>query len=184
LISRLSSCFLGAALGFAQELVRYVVGQATGGDRGSIQLCRDMVLQLNSKMIEFDFRNGPIRRKYDGLKYAIRKIEEVIYELSLLDESGDESDPVSKRLKAEPVPAVPLIDAGDLDAIRARYETYDKLREEVIKLSRDVQKLSKQAIFSVHRGDPADAKSKCTQALGAINVIFSKMSKVLLNYAF
>ena len=32
-------------------------------------------------------------------------------------------------------------------------EAYDKLREDMIKQSRDVQKLSKQAIFAVHRGN-------------------------------
>jgi predicted translin family RNA/ssDNA-binding protein len=38
------------------------------------------------------------------------------------------------------------------------------MRESVIKQSRDIQKLSKQAIFSLHGGKTADAQSKLSQA--------------------
>ena len=48
--------------------------------------------------------------------------------------------------------------------IKARLDAYDVLRETVIKTSRDVQKLSKQAIFSLHGGKIADAQSKLLQA--------------------
>ena len=37
-------------------------------------------------MLEFDFRNGPIRRKYDGLKYALKTIEDIVYEISLVED--------------------------------------------------------------------------------------------------
>ena len=139
-------------------------------------------------MIEFDFRNGPLRRKYDGLKYAIKKIEEILYELSLLDDV--DGDPVSKRPRVQDISPgdlqsqqrleekVPLVDAEELNAIRIRYEEQDKLREDVIKLSRDVQKLSKQAIFSVHRNDVNDASAKCTQALTLINKILKDIEFV------
>jgi len=55
------------------------------GDVASIEYCRQVVLQLNGKMLEFDFRNGPLRRKYDGLKYSLKTIEDISYELSLQD---------------------------------------------------------------------------------------------------
>ena len=55
--------------------------------------------------------------------------------------------------EAEADPATPLIPVAEIDAIKIRLDTYDKLREGVIKDSRDVQKLSKQAIFSIHRGN-------------------------------
>jgi predicted translin family RNA/ssDNA-binding protein len=48
---------------------------------------------------------------------------------------------------------------------RERMETYDKLREDVIKQSRDIQKLSKQAIYSVHRGALQDSRTKLDQAM-------------------
>ena len=130
-------------------------------------------------MMEFDFRNGPLRRKYDGLKYALKKIEEITYELSLIDNLSN--DPALKRMRLDPsqeaINEAPLVDNNDLDAIRARYEETDKAREEVIKLSRDVQKQAKQAIFSVHRGNLEDAKKKCEACMRVIMEIMPKIEK-------
>ena len=42
-----------------------------------------------------------------------------------------------------------LIDIKAIDSIRDRMEIYDKMREDVIKQARDVQKLSKLAIYSI-----------------------------------
>ena len=139
-----------------------------------------MVTELNAKMIEFDFRNGPLRRKYDGLKYALKKIEEIVYELSLLDTLSD--DPAMKRMKivAENPAELPMVNVDDIDAIRARYEETDKIREEVIKMSRDVQKMAKQAIFSVHREKIDDARSKCVASLALIQIIAVKIEKVCI----
>ena len=156
-------------------------------------------------MIEFDFRNGPLRRKYDGLKYAVKKIEEILYELSLSDhkedESTDNNNESSKKRKLEESGSsdstattttttttttinFDLIDSLDIDRIRIRYETNDKLREDVIKLSRDVQKFSKQAIFSVHRNNLSDSKSKCAQACGIIENILHKIEEVDFSFFF
>lgn len=168
--------YVGAALGFAQELSRYVVGRASDGDEHSIRICQSLIVQLNAKMLEFDFRNGPLRRKYDGLKYALKTVEDILYELSLLHPASEfEQGPDSKRRKFEggedkdgesaaAEATNELIDGPELDAIRQRMDTYDKLREEVIKQSRDVQKLAKQAIFSVHRSALADAQKKLDEA--------------------
>ena len=49
--------------------------------------------------VQFDLRNGSLRKKYDGLKYTLKKLENTCYELSLAeagqrrtekDESEDE----------------------------------------------------------------------------------------------
>jgi predicted translin family RNA/ssDNA-binding protein len=78
--------YVGAVLGFAQELARYAVGCAIENDTTSISICRSLLVELNAKMLEFDFRNGQLRRKYDGLKYALKKLEDITYELSLVGE--------------------------------------------------------------------------------------------------
>lgn len=57
-----------------------------------------------------------------------------------------------------------FVNSADLMLIKARLDAYDLLRETVIKTSRDIQKLSKQAIFSLHGGKTADAQSKLSQA--------------------
>ena len=157
----------------------------------SVHICRLLVTQLNGKMLEFNFRNGPIRRKYDGLKYALKTIEDVVYEISLLDDIPfttaqkdiNENDMPAKKQKVESdtkneKPEISsdvnsaveidedcLLDVQAINAIRDRMETYDKLREDVIKQSRDVQKLSKLAIYSIHRGALSDSKIKLNQAM-------------------
>lgn len=172
--------YLIAALGFAQQMSRYCVGRACEGDRASIKICREIILQLNAKMLEMDFRNGPVRRKYDGLKYALKNIEDVTYELSLLDEeSGSvEDEPKKKKARTEGKEgegeedgATPLIPVAEIDAIKGRFDVYDKLREGVIKDSRDVQKLSKQAIFSIHRNNLKQASAQLDEALEKAKVI-------------
>ena len=44
--------------------------------------------------------------------------------------------------------------------IQQRMEKFDLLREQVIKECRDIQKWSKQSIFSIHRGNLKEAKTK------------------------
>lgn len=244
--------YIGAVLGFAQELARYVIGRAGEvcttpykrkcayncivstefycsiffqNDIASISLCRNLVTELNGKMLEFNFRNGNLRRKYDILKYSLRTIENTLYELSLVDNGLVSSETVGlsegaaisdvaaaespqKRVKKENsttassassatssldggsvdtivlsgqpsdaivkeiLPSLPVspaviggfIDVEGIDAVRVRMEAYDARREEVIKQSRDVQKLSKQAVYSVQRGALDDAKAKLDKA--------------------
>lgn len=126
-------------------------------------------IQLNQKMLEFDFRNGPLRRKYDGLKYALKNLEDITYELSLLEShienDQDNDNPSRKRQRLESSVELGLLSVSEIDAIKTRMDAYDKLREQVIKDSRDVQKLAKQAIFSVHRGNLKGAKAQLDEAL-------------------
>lgn len=171
--------FIGALLGFAQELSRYVVGRACDNDVNSIYLCKAIVTQIQGKMLEFDLRNGNLRRKYDGLKYVTKSIETNLYELSLLDDDNDDSvNPTKKRRTFDNYDNLTLIPKKDINMIKERMDIYDKLREEVIKTSRDVQKLSKQAIFSVHRNNLADCKSKIDQA----RVIAKSILEKIANY--
>ena len=44
--------------------------------------------------LKFDFRNGNIRKKYDSLKYTLKKLENTLYELSL-------TGSVAKRAREE-----------------------------------------------------------------------------------
>lgn len=46
-----------------------------------------------------------------------------------------------------------MINKQDFSKIRSNLEKYDKKREELIKKSRDVLRLSKQLIYSIHRGN-------------------------------
>jgi len=135
----------------ARCLPRYAVGRATEGDERSIILCRDAVRDLLTELLEFDFRNGPLRRAYDGVKYTFRKLEDMLYEISLTRDSDvEERSPLSKD---ESSGTVALVNVSELRSISQRMADYDAKRELVIKKSRDIQKSGKKAVFALHRGD-------------------------------
>jgi hypothetical protein len=49
--------------------------------------CRDLVEALMGQFLQFDFRNSPLRKRYDGLKYTLKKLENTLYELSLTEQA-------------------------------------------------------------------------------------------------
>ena len=123
-------------------------------------------------------------------RYALKRLEDVLYELSLTGKTAvvDGEQP-SKRLKTSATAdgdagaeaaadQDTMIMAADFDAIRATMDTYDKRREAVIKSTRDVQKLSKQAIFSLQRGQAAKATTQLVDAVKISKAIFEEHIKV------
>mmetsp|Transcript_18369 Transcript_18369/g.43929 ORF Transcript_18369/g.43929 Transcript_18369/m.43929 type:complete len:269 (+) Transcript_18369:80-886(+) len=75
--------YLGGVLDFCGELNRYCVAKATARDIEEVKRCRDLVETLMGLFLQFDFRNGSLRKKFDALKYTLRKMENTMYELSL-----------------------------------------------------------------------------------------------------
>lgn len=137
----------GVCIGLAQDLARYGVGRATVRDANSVSIARDLVSDLMTYLLKFDFRNGPLRRKYDGVKYALKSLETVLYELSVTGSEIDVEMKESHRMPNE-----------ELEALRLRMERRDELREKLIKRCRDGQKAAKQSIFALHRGDKAKSE--------------------------
>ncbi|GIL46914.1 hypothetical protein Vafri_3779 [Volvox africanus] len=80
--------FLGGVLDFTGELNRYAIARATVRDRAAVQLCRDLVDALMGRFLQFDLRNGSLRKKYDSLKYTLKKMEGTLYELALTEGMG------------------------------------------------------------------------------------------------
>lgn len=70
-----------------------------------------------------------------------------------------------------------MLNKKDFKDMRREYQNFDKRREELIKTSRDVLKLSKQIIYAVHRGDMKDAKTLVTK----INKILNTLKKLVKN---
>ena len=104
----------------------------------------------------------------------VRRLEDHLYDLSLADGGGTSSSPGAASTASDngsgtpgggapPVPAV-LIDAQALHAARERHEAADAAREATIKRCRDLQKLAKNAIFSLHRGGHDRAEVQLAQA--------------------
>ena len=75
--------YLGGVLDFCGELNRFAVQRATARDEEKVKECRDLVENIMAQYLKFDFRNSGLRRKYDGLKYTLKNLETMLYELSL-----------------------------------------------------------------------------------------------------
>jgi predicted translin family RNA/ssDNA-binding protein len=148
----------GAVMGLCQELGRYGMGRATARDINSVEKARNLVSELLDYLLQFDFRNGLLRRKYDGTKYALKNLETLLYELSVTG-GGEGQPPDTKRTKLEASTSSCLHAVADeLEAIRARVVHRDDLRETLIKKCRDGQKAAKQAIYALHRQDVVRAE--------------------------
>lgn len=75
--------YLGGVLDFTGELNRFAVSKATSRDIDDVQKCRDLVEMIMDQYLQFDFRNSSLRKKYDALKYTLKNMENMLYELSL-----------------------------------------------------------------------------------------------------
>ena len=149
---------------FAKELERYAAARATHRDVLSVILCRDVVEVVNSEMMHFDLRNSPLRRKYDGLKYAVKRLQDILYELSLTDFAEAKCLTTGQY---PPQEASKLMDVAEMEQIRVQVESYDATRDAIIKRSRDITKCSKNAIYSLHRDDTKKAESQLCEAKAA-----------------
>ena len=64
------------------ELGRKSVILATKKDKKGVENIRNLVDSIYGEMTKFDFRNSEIRRKFDSIKWNLKKIEELTYDLS------------------------------------------------------------------------------------------------------
>lgn len=107
-------------------------------------------------------------------RYVAKRLDDLLYELSLTgayvatSENNNTGGDAKRRKIADDAPsadteahadaelppaaAVERVVVSDFDVIRDKAAEYDAAREDVIKRCRDAQKLSKNAIYSLHRG--------------------------------
>lgn len=69
--------FVGGVMDFIGELTRVTVLAATARDEVAVARGREVVEDIQMALMGFDFRNGQLRRKFDALKYSLKKIEQV-----------------------------------------------------------------------------------------------------------
>ncbi|CAM9935921.1 unnamed protein product [Pylaiella littoralis] len=180
--------YLGAAMRLTAELSRYAITQASILDRSSILASASLCRGIFGEVLQFDLRNGPLRKKFDVVKYDVRKVDDVLYELALLGGGGggdggetgsgssrkrkerkeEEEEQEEKKEKRKKEKGERLVlDAEEFGAVRVAMTAFDEKRETVIKRTRDIQKWSKLAIYSLHRGDSKKAEkqlSDCRKA--------------------
>jgi len=65
------------------ELVRKAVYLAGKGQTKEVLLIKDLVDTLYGELLAFDFRDNEVRRKFDAMKYDLKKLEDLVLELKL-----------------------------------------------------------------------------------------------------
>ncbi|KAL7545072.1 hypothetical protein ACHAWF_008433 [Thalassiosira exigua] len=177
----------GACIGLCHDLAKYGVTKASeaAGDESVvpfIKRARDAVSLILEELLQFDFRNGPLRRKYDSTKYALKMLEVVLYELSVAGKVGgiaglaieeltidaDNAKKAEEETEKDGAGELLGLPKEEIGAIRERMDHRDKLREMLIKTTRDGQKAAKQAIFAMHRGDAAGAAKLLGECMSCV----------------
>ncbi|MBI2574476.1 hypothetical protein HYV82_01170 [Candidatus Woesearchaeota archaeon] len=64
------------------ELVRRAINAATKGNSKEALFIKGFLQEIYGELLRFDYRNGELRRKFDGIKYDLQKLESLAFELS------------------------------------------------------------------------------------------------------
>lgn len=75
--------YLMGLLNLATELSRFAVNSVTHGDYNRPLQISKFVAELNAGFRLLNLKNDSLRKRFDALKYDVKKIEEVVYDLSL-----------------------------------------------------------------------------------------------------
>ncbi|XP_046403866.1 translin [Ischnura elegans] len=75
--------YLVGLLQLASELARFAVNSVTAGDYTRPIAISKFVTELNSGFRLLNLKNDGLRKRFDVLKYDVKKIEEVVYDLSI-----------------------------------------------------------------------------------------------------
>jgi len=68
---------------FTGELGRMAVMAATKKDLKAVEGIKNTVDEIYGELMQFNFRNGELRKKYDSVKWNLKKIEDILYDLSI-----------------------------------------------------------------------------------------------------
>uniref|UniRef100_A0A4W3JS09 Translin n=1 Tax=Callorhinchus milii TaxID=7868 RepID=A0A4W3JS09_CALMI len=75
--------YLSGLLILASELSRLALNSVTAGDYSRPLRISSFINELDSGFRLLNLKNDSLRKRYDGLKYDVKKIEEVVYDLSI-----------------------------------------------------------------------------------------------------
>ncbi|MBU0979817.1 MAG: hypothetical protein KJ709_03350 [Nanoarchaeota archaeon] len=76
-----SSDYLMGLCDLTGELARRAVRLATARKKAEVERILSFLQALEGQFIRFDFANGQLRKKYDSIKWNLKKVEEVLYDL-------------------------------------------------------------------------------------------------------
>jgi translin len=67
------------------ELVRNAIVSATADRYQEAKAIHEVVEKIFNSMMQFDFRNSELRKKFDSIKYDLKKLEDLMLQLKLKD---------------------------------------------------------------------------------------------------
>ena len=65
------------------ELVRDAVNSSINEDYKRTAKIKDFVSELYGMLLQFNFRNGELRKKFDGIKWDLKKLEDMAFDLKM-----------------------------------------------------------------------------------------------------
>lgn len=75
--------YLFGLIDLTGELGRKAVQLAGKGDFKKVVLIKDAVNEIYGELLKFDFRDSDMRRKFDSVKYDLKKLEDLVLDLKL-----------------------------------------------------------------------------------------------------
>lgn len=75
--------YLMGMLQMVNELSRFAINSVTLGDYSRVLSLQRFVADLNSGFRLLNLKNDGLRKRFDSLKYDVKKIEEIVYDLSI-----------------------------------------------------------------------------------------------------
>ena len=76
--------YLSAVSDLTGELARSAVHATIKGNYEAVTRIHECVSDINSQLLNFSFRNSTLRKKYDAVKWNLRKIEDIMYDIHKL----------------------------------------------------------------------------------------------------
>ena len=65
------------------ELVRKAINSSIKGDYKKAVSIKDFVAELYSVLMDFDFRSGSLRKKFDSIKYNLHALQDLVLKIKL-----------------------------------------------------------------------------------------------------
>lgn len=75
--------YLHGILHLSTELSRFAVNAVTMGDYSRVKSLQLFLNDINSGFRLLNLKNDGLRKRFDALKYDVKKIESIIYDLSI-----------------------------------------------------------------------------------------------------
>ncbi|MCM2325159.1 MAG: hypothetical protein NDI94_01740 [Candidatus Woesearchaeota archaeon] len=75
--------YLSGLCDLTGELARRAVFSVVEEDFKEVEKVKEIVSEIYEEFLKFDLRNGELRKKSDSIKWNLKKIEEVLYDLKI-----------------------------------------------------------------------------------------------------